>query len=319
MSYTLDKQLAAQLEKLLPEFEKFPEYITGDALSWRARANTLYALINTILPAVPGVVKQALMLPYEDTALRASWYTSEEHPASRGAVLYVHGGGGVAGNIDLYDKIVAAYVKQSGISFLSLEYGLSPETAGHIQSEQVISALTWLQENSENFGIDPARIVLMGDSGGAGIVASATLIARERGFSTAGLVLVYPMLDNRISEASEALAPFLTITTADLQLLWPARIPEDMSNVPMQHISAAHTEDVSGLPPVYIDVGELDLFCAESLDWASRLVKAGVPTEFHLFPAVNHGFELLAPDSDIARQALALRCKAIQRMVTQGD
>lgn len=313
MTYTMNDQLAAQLAQLQPRLAQFPDYTPGDALSWRARSNALYALINDVLPVAPGVAKEEFHLPFSDQTLRARWYQPQSI-ASKGAVLFVHGGGGVAGSVDLYDKIVANYAQQSGVPFLSLEYGLAPETAGHTQAEQAVAALLWLQQHSARFDVDPARIVLMGDSGGGGIAASAALLARDRAITAAGLVLIYPMLDNRPGDQNAALAPFLTVTPAELATVWRARTPADVSDALMPYVSPAHAQSLAGLPPVYIDVGELDLFCLESLKWAEKLAAGGVPAEFHLYPGVNHGFELLAPQADIARQAMRLRCEALRRM-----
>jgi len=84
----------------------------------------------------------------------------------------------------------------------------------------------------------------------------------------------------------------------------------------MAYISPAVVRDLSGLPPTFLDTGELDLFCRENMTWANRSAEAGVPVEFHLYPGVNHGFDLIAPTSDIAISAMKLRCNAIRRMVS---
>lgn len=314
MSYVIDKQLLEHLNALQPELADFPEFTPGDALGWRTRANALYALVNLQLPFQEGVKTTDLIIPAQTQTLQARRY-SPDRAVSRGIVLYVHGGGGVAGSVELYDRLVRTYAHKSEVDFISLEYGLAPEIPGLIQTEQVLTTISWLQTNSEELGIDADRIVLMGDSGGGGIAASAALIARDRGIKLAGLVMVYPMLDHRTESVSPELAPYLSISPDEVRTAWAARLGEGVPESRMYAISPAAAKNYAGLAPVYLDVGQLDLFCRENMVWVENASAAAVPVEFHLYPGVNHGFELLAPTSDVARQAFHLRASAVRRMV----
>lgn len=315
MRYVLDKQLSEQLARLQPRLASFPDFKPGDPYGWRKRANALYDLVNQQFPFQDGVITSDFSIPYGNGHLMARRY-SPGITSSRGAVLYVHGGGGVAGSVELYDNIVRTYACQSGVDFISLEYGLAPETLGLLQTEQVIAALVWLKENSHEQAIDPDRIVLMGDSGGGGIVASAALVARDRQIQLAGLVMIYPMLDHRVMPEAPELTPFLSVTAEEVKTAWAARLGANVADAPLSYISPATATNFSGLAPLYIDVGELDLFCQENLVWAHNALKAGAQVEFHLFPGVNHGFELLAPESRIALQAFELRSNAIRKMIS---
>lgn len=311
MTFKLNPELAAQLTALTPRLEQLPAYQLDDVMSWRRKSDAFYALVNTLIPAAEKVIHTDVPVALAAQTLRARWYR-QAGEMSAGAVLFVHGGGGVSASVAQYDKIVSNYVAQSGVSFFSLDYELAPEVAGAVQALQVFEALLWLKENASQFGVDPQRIVLMGDSGGGGIAASAAILARDRGVHLAGQILVYPMLDDRTAEAIAATAPFLSITASEMQLLWRARIPVGASQLPQY--SPARLTDFRGMPPTYLDVGELDLFCLEGLVWTTQLAAAGVPVEFHLYSGVNHGFELLAPESGVARQAMGWRCGAIRRL-----
>lgn len=314
MSYVIDKQLFAHLNAFQPQLAAFPAFTPGDAAGWRKRANALYELVNLQFPDQEGVKTAALPIPWQGEMLQARRYTPD-NASSCGVVLYVHGGGGVAGSVELYDKLVRFYAYRSRVDFISLEYGLAPETPGQTQTEQVLSTISWLQTNSAKLGIDAERIVLMGDSGGGGIVASAALLARDRQIQLAGLVMVYPMLDHRISPEVPELTPYLSITAEEVETAWTARLGEGLPDAELYSISPATAENYANLAPVYIDVGELDLFRQENMEWALKALRAAVPVEFHLYPGVNHGFELLAPSSDIASQAFDLRSRAIKRMM----
>lgn len=314
MSYVIDKQLHEQLDSLQPQLAAFPEFIPGDPSGWRRRANALYELVNLQFPFQEGLRTVELHIPFQTQMLQARRY-SPDNAFSRGAVLYVHGGGGVAGSVELYDKLVRTYAYQSNVDFISLEYGLAPETPGQTQTEQVLSAISWLQVNSEELGIDPERIVLMGDSGGGGIAASAALLARDREIKLAGLVMVYPMLDHQTETVPPELAPYLSVTAEEVRTAWAARLGEEIPESRLYAVSPASAKNYAGLAPVYLDVGELDLFRRENMHWIEKASTAAVQVEFHLYPGVNHGFELLAPTSDAARQAFDLRARAIRKMV----
>ncbi|PKE30172.1 hypothetical protein CWS43_11090 [Rahnella sp. AA] len=314
MNYVLDPQLAEQLAILQPGLAVLPMVIPGDAISLRKRLAGFYDIINQGLEIPGGLTFADLEIPYEGSRLSARRY-STGRSLSKGIVLYVHGGAGVGGTVGLYEKIVSNYASQSGIDFISLEYGLAPETNGLIQMKQAIAALIWLQENSPALDIDPNKIVLMGDSGGGGIVASAAIYARDNQISLAGLVLIYPMIDHKTATSSRELTPFLSVSVDDVTTGWAARLGNEVEIDLLPYISPSAVADMAGLPPTYIDVGQLDLFCNENIEWVRRSVLAGVQTEFHLYHGVNHGFDLLAPASDITQTARTLRFNAIRRML----
>lgn len=314
MSYVIDPQLAERLAIAQPGLAALPAVIPGNAISLRNRLAGFYDIINQGFEIPDGLTFTDIDIPYEGSRLSARRY-STGRSLSKGMVLYVHGGAGVGGTVGMYEKIVGNYASQSGIDFISLEYGLAPETNGLIQTKQVIAALNWLQGNCTALDIDPKKIVLMGDSGGGGIVASAAIYARDHQISMAGLVLIYPMIDHKTATARPELTPFLSVSVDDVTTGWAARLGNEVEIDLLPYISPSSVVDMTGLPPTYLDVGELDLFCNENIVWASRSVSAGVQTEFHLYPGVNHGFDLLAPASDITQTARTLRCNAIRRML----
>ncbi|WP_431310664.1 alpha/beta hydrolase [Labrys miyagiensis] len=77
------------------------------------------------------------------------------------------------------------------------------------------------------------------------------------------------------------------------------------------YAAPARATDLSGLPPTYIEVGQLDIFRDESVAYVQRL-QTQVPTELHVPPGAPHGFELFAPDADVSRRAIADRIRALR-------
>lgn len=238
------------------------------------------------------------------------------------AVVYAHGGGMVAGNVDIFAPQIKRFVAAAGRPFFAVDYRLAPEFPGGLGAEDVYHGLQHLSEHAAEWNVDAARIAIMGDSAGGGIAAGATLIARDRGLSPPlrKQVLVYPMLDDRTVLAEDsAVYPLLTWKAGDNLLAWRAVLGDKAGDPAAEGISLyaapgrAGVEDLRGLPSTYIDVGSLDLFRDECIEYAAKLAKADVEVEFHLWPGLPHGFESALPVSWV-KKALEARNSAVNRV-----
>src|SRR5262249_8324626 len=155
----------------------------------------------------------------------------------------------------------------------------------------------------------PARIVVMGDSGGGGLAAAATLMARDRGVAVARQILVYPMLDDRTTVPDPELVPFAGWSYDDNYTGWHALLGDAIGTDDVDPYAApARATDLGGLPPTYIEVGELDIFRDESIEYARRLSNAGTSVELHVHPGCAHGFDRMNPDADVVRRAALIVC-----------
>ena len=79
------------------------------------------------------------------------------------------------------------------------------------------------------------------------------------------------------------------------------------------YASPARADDLSGLPPAFIIVGELDLFVDEDIDYAQRLAQAGVPVELHVFPGAFHGSDLMVPTSENSQRWAKIQSEALHQ------
>jgi acetyl esterase/lipase len=257
-------------------------------------------------------ISDAETVSSDAAVIRLRWYAKAgETPGS--AVVFAHGGGMVAGNIDLYDGMVATYVDRSGVPALSVEYRLAPEATGESAVQDVLAALRWLHERAPRLGIDRDRIGVMGESAGGLLAAASAIGARDQGLALAAQILIYPMLDDRTASVDEDRAPLLTWSVDANVTAWRALLgggPVDAPPSPL--IAPARLGRFDGLAPAYIEVGDLDLFRDESLVYAARLAAADVPLELHVHPGAPHGFERFAPGSELARRALADRVRVLR-------
>jgi acetyl esterase/lipase len=272
---------------------------------------TLYRQLGDAVPRHEGVRRSRYTATSEDgTELDLSWFALDgSSPGS--AVVHAHGGGMIAGSVDLFAPFVADHVARSGVPVLSVAYRLAPEVHGETPAEDVFTGLTWLIDHADELGVDPTRIGVFGHSSGAGIAAGAAVLARDRGVPLAHQILLYPMLDDRTTEPDPHLAPTALWTYHSNSIGWGELLGGDP---PGPVAAPARLEDATGLPPTYIEVGELDIFRDECVAYASKLWHCGVSAELHVHPGLPHGFDHMQPDAEFTRRALADRIRVLQSL-----
>jgi triacylglycerol lipase len=187
-----------------------------------------------------------------------------------------------------------------------VNYRLAPETPFPGPLDDCYAALSWLFAQAGDLGVDPARVGVMGESAGGGLAAGLALLARDRGEHRLAFPAPYLPDDRRPHLRLAGPAPLRRRVRLDpglqpLRLDQPAR-PRPRRRGRLPYAAAARAEDLSGLPPTYIATGSLDLFLEEDLEYARRLIRAGVPTELHVYPGAYHGFQWAA-HTDVAQTA----------------
>jgi acetyl esterase/lipase len=310
MALNLDPEIA---EALAPMAGATPPAV-GDVAARRALWEPIIGAAGTAQP-IPADVRTtdyfATVGDGEQVTMR--WYTKDGATAGP-AVVFFHGGGYIFGHIDLFDGPVSRYVSASGVPMLSVEYRRAPEHPHPTPVEDAYTALRWLHDHAAELGVDPGRIGVMGDSAGGGLAAAVSILARERGGpGIARQILIMPMLDDRTTEADPHSAPYLLWSADDSRTAWPALLGAAAGGPDVPPTAApARIEDATGLPPAYIEVGQLDLFRDEDTAYATKLSRAGVPVEFHLHPGAPHEFDSIAFTSDVARRAIADRVRVLK-------
>jgi acetyl esterase/lipase len=314
MTYELDPELEPAMAALAAQAAEAPRLARGDWPAVRKAASAGLAYMATLTPAATGVTTTSYETQTLDgeEEIELRWY-ARTGTSTGSAVIYIHGGGMLGGSIDLYDELVSWYVAQTGVPFLSAGLRLAPEApSSTAMAEDVLSAVMWLRDHSRDLGVDPHRIAVMGDSGGGGPTAGAAILARDRGIHLAKQLLVYPMLDDRNTTPGPIPEALLTWSYDNNYTGWVTLLGDEIGTDAVAPISApARLAHFNGLPPAYVEVGDLDIFRDESIAYAGRLAKAGVPVELHVHPGAPHGFERFVPESDVARRAMADRARAI--------
>ena len=227
-------------------------------------------------------------------------------------IFFIHGGGMVIGSIEGEDIVAARVCEEVGAVVVSTGYRKAPEHAYPAQLNDCYAALTWTAKNVADLGIDASRLAVYGGSAGGNLTIAVAMTARDKGFPELSFMMpLYPMIDDRnVTPSSHEVSDIGIWDRGGNVEAWEwflGGAPAD------QYAAPARAEDLSGLPPAFIDVGELDLFRDEDIAFAARLVQAGVPTEFHLYSGAYHGSETFAATAALSQRIWFNRISALKK------
>jgi acetyl esterase/lipase len=198
------------------------------------------------------------------------------------------------------------------VPFLSVDYRLAPEHPHPTPVEDCLAALAWLRSTAPGRSVNQNRIAVMGDSAGGGLAAATAIVARERNIQLAKQILIYPMLDDRTTTPDPFLVPFAGWSYDNNHTGWHALLGD---HVGMQDVSPkaapARLVDFEGLPEAYVEVGELDIFRNEAIEYARRLSAAGVSAELHVHPGCAHGYDRADRSIGVVGRAWEDRVRAL--------
>jgi len=241
---------------------------------------------------------------------------------SRPGILHTHGGGYVLGSADAATVSLQEMARTLGCVIVSVDYRLAPETTYLGSIEDNYAGLKWMHGHAKALGLDPNRIAVMGESAGGGHAALLALTARDRGeVPVLFQMLVYPMLDDRTGSSRPVPDHIgqLVWTAERNRFGWRSFLGQEpgTDSVPAAAVPARR-EDLSGLPPAFIGVGAIDLFVDENIEYARRLIDAGVPTELLVVPGAFHGFDAIGADTVIGQRFNQAKIAALRRAFDSG-
>jgi acetyl esterase/lipase len=281
-----------------PEVAEMAALVAGrgaptDAVAARVESAAMFATLPE--PDVSGldIENREVPGPAGDPAVPVRIYVPHERADTpTPAILYIHGGGFFVGSIDAEHGGSATLARELGVVVVSVEYRLAPEHPYPAGLEDCYAALQWLHSAAGELGVDTARIAVNGGSAGGGLSAALALLARDRGgpaicFQYLGI----PELDDRLDTPSMRAfvdTPMWSRPAAEKSWEWYLGDLWGGDDIPY-HAAPARAEDLSGLPPAYVSVMEFDPLRDEGLDYAVRMIRAGVPVELHHFPGTFHG------------------------------
>ncbi|WP_332665915.1 alpha/beta hydrolase [Aeromicrobium sp.] len=302
--------LDAFLEVLPGGFNAIP-----DVQARRAAAAAVLAALE--IPENPRVTHEDISIagPLGAPDVTVRVYRPVDASGPLPGIYYIHGGGMVLGDLDDENPAAELICEQVGAVVVSVKYRLAPEHPYPAAVEDCYAGLEWLSKNVAELGVDAERLAIYGASAGGGLTLATALLARDRGGPQLSFMMpIYPMIDDRNeTPSSHEITDIGIWDRAGNIEAWAWYLGGQEAD---QYAAPARAADLSGLPPAFIDVGTIDLFLDEDIEFARRLMQAGVPTELHIHPGAFHATELVAPQSVLSQRIWGMRIDALRRALT---
>lgn len=262
-----------------------------------------------------GVDIADIAIPREDAPpLGVRVYRGAPSPSP--AVVYCHAGAFVLGNLDTDHRQCVELARRAACTVLSVDYRLAPENPYPAALDDGITVLQRAWTAGHELGLDRDRLVLAGNSAGAALAAAlAQRAAAEEAPPVVGLLLHQPVLDDRASASKAEFRSTPGFDGVAAELMWQHYLADaapDAAAVP------GRRHQMIGAPSTFITCSELDPLRDEALEYARRLMRAGVRTDLHVFGGTCHGFDSLLPDWTISQALFAMQASALQRFFRES-
>jgi acetyl esterase len=308
--------------KLDPEIAKgltlFPALDLRDVNAARAIQARMRETANIPRPTDDRIteVEKIISRPDSESNITIRIYTPKERKGLLPSLVFYHGGGFVMGDLESTHPRCLRLSSDGGAIVVSVDYRLAPEHPFPAGIEDCYTALQWTADHAGAIGADPQQLAVGGVSAGGCLAAGVALMARDREGPSIGFqLLIYPVLDDRLQTSSMR-------NGADYPI-WNSRNCRDMwhhylgapQKVVSPYAAPARAKSLSRLPPAYIATAEYDPLRDEAIQYALRLLQAGVPVELHQYAGTVHGFDGLLP-STVSKQAADELVTVFRRFVS---
>ena len=238
-------------------------------------------------------------------------------PSPAPAVIYCHCGAFVLGNLDTDHRQCVEFARRGRCTVISVDYRLAPEDPYPAGLDDAMAVLEWAANNAQELGIDAARLAVAGSSAGASL--AALLAQRAADGSSPPIVfqlLHQPVLDDRPMPSKDEFDATPGFDGPAVTSMWQHYLASEL--VPVGAVPA-RADDLAGVASALITCSELDPLRDEAVDYALRLMWAGVATELHVFPGTCHGFDSLLPEWETSQRLFDLQGAALRRALHESQ
>jgi acetyl esterase len=275
---------------------------------------------NTSIPGPAGPLPVRRYTPADASAGERRLDGSSRERSSAPLLVFFHGGGFVVGDLDTHDGLCRLLCRDAGVHVLAVDYRLAPEHPAPAAVDDCYAAYRWALEHAAEFGADPARVAVGGDSAGGNLAAVVSQLARNDGIALPALqLLLYPVTDFANDTRSKTLfADGYFLTKKDMDWFRDNYLAASTLDTSDPRVSPLLAEDLSGLPPAMVLTGGFDPLRDEGNQYAEALAAAGVAVDHRQFGPVVHAFANFFPLGGASATATAEVVSALRAHLSRG-
>ena len=311
----MTKRALAKKYDIHPDYYKYRNIILPLVPSIIPVLNAILNLVNSFVPVPKELKITKYIIPgYNDVPIKVKLISLTNADTPLPALVYFHGGAFMTQASSYLIELIYKYALNIPCKLVYVDYRLLPKHPYPVGLEDCYTSYHWVCENAEKLGIDKNRIAVGGDSAGGALATGVSLLANDRNVSKPCFqMLIYPVTDKRQTTKS-----MMEFTDTPLwngvqnKKMWKLYIKnEPDENV--KYASPVEIDDLSGLPPTYIEVAEFDPLRDEGIEYAKALTGNGVPTQLIETKRTVHGFEIEKNNPETKR-AVTERLSALKKV-----
>jgi len=312
----IDPQVEPLLERMLATMAERGPVGSASPTVMRQRFNEDVSAWNLDLPDIHKVEDFAINCDSCARIVPVRLYRPIDTDKAMPCLVFIHGGGWVVGDLETNERTLRCLALASGVSILSVDYPLAPESKFPTALNCCVAVMRWLREHGPDRGIDPDRMAIGGESAGGNLALATALDLRDAGAYWLQLaLLVYPALSPDTNSQSHKLfgQGDYGLGSAAMDFFWGEYLPDKSAqDDPRASPLLANMDD---LPPVYIVTGGLDALTDDSNSLARKLEAVGTPVMRRHYPGVVHGFFSMALFLDAGQKAVAEAAAALREVL----
>ena len=312
-----------QFSKIHPELQQVAK--KSPRFSFNTTNTRFIKLLLRLMPSpktLDGILVENIFIPGQNDRIkiRLRIYKPKSSSAPTPVLIWLHGGGYVIGNPEQDDGSCAQFVRELGITVVSVDYRVSPKDPIPARLDDAYAAQKWMVSNSKELSIDAKRIAIGGASAGGGLAAALVQLTHDRQeIKLIFQLLTYPMLDDRtVLRANIDDSNNVTWNQKSNRFGWESYLGMKCGaeDVPVYAVPARRV-DLSGLPKAWIGVGTLDIFHDEDAAYAERLKACGIECEIDIVTGAFHGFDVFDPQLPIVQDFRKSQIAALKKYLVQ--
>lgn len=231
------------------------------------------------------------------------------------ALLYFHGGAFILKHTPQHIKNAVSYTREANCCVVFVDFRLAPQHPFPAAFDDCYAALLWTLQNAEKLGIDKQRVAVGGDSAGGTLAATvAQKAVHDDAIRLCGQLLLYPVADADCKSPSSALYTDVPpLKRFSVRAMWEAYLGHALEKGVPVYASPLHG-NLTNVAPAYVETTEFDALHDESAAYAQALVANGVEVRLNETQRTVHGYDLIAPASDLSRRALETRAQYLRKI-----